>query len=214
MVRLLLIFAAAAAILVSVVLGVYVDNFGSKLSTSNSDWGTFGDYLGGVLNPVFALFAFFGALWSIGMQRKQLDQFLADKRGQEIMVVVKDIDERVSQLLQTEIGGMEGANVLRLHHMVSEAGRREDVHGSADSYFKFLQQAKIPGALIEAPVRVLKDQVAYMRRFLIKYPLDQNGEYTAIVEYYMQKTRPVAIMLNDVEGLPEDIRNFFELPEL
>jgi len=46
-------------IIVLVVLGFYIVNFHSGLSKENDVWGTFGDYVGGILNPVIAAFAFY-----------------------------------------------------------------------------------------------------------------------------------------------------------
>lgn len=44
------------------------------LSTSSSDWGTFGDYIGGILNPIMALFAFYWLTRSILIQKKELEE--------------------------------------------------------------------------------------------------------------------------------------------
>lgn len=41
------------------VVGFYLVNFHYGLSIENGDWGTFGDYFGGILNPIVALFAFY-----------------------------------------------------------------------------------------------------------------------------------------------------------
>ncbi|MCX6186954.1 MAG: hypothetical protein NTU43_08165 [Bacteroidetes bacterium] len=34
---------------------IYISKFGTIISNDKSDWGTFGDYLGGVLNPIIGL---------------------------------------------------------------------------------------------------------------------------------------------------------------
>lgn len=44
------------------------------LSTSSSDWGTFGDFIGGILNPIMALFAFYWLTRSILIQKKELEE--------------------------------------------------------------------------------------------------------------------------------------------
>ena len=43
----------------SFAVGCYVRQFGGDLSASHTRWGEFGDFLGGVLNPFFALIALF-----------------------------------------------------------------------------------------------------------------------------------------------------------
>lgn len=41
------------------VVGFYFAVFHNGLSEKNEVWGTFGDYVGGILNPVIAAFAFY-----------------------------------------------------------------------------------------------------------------------------------------------------------
>jgi len=51
----------------------YYNNFkNNKVSLSPSDWGAFGDYLGGTLNPLFGLITVILLLYTIHLQRKSL----------------------------------------------------------------------------------------------------------------------------------------------
>lgn len=53
--------------------GTWVGPQLSKLSTVESgNWGTFGDFIGGILNPIFALFAFYWLTYSVRLQIKEL----------------------------------------------------------------------------------------------------------------------------------------------
>jgi hypothetical protein len=45
---------------------------GAKLSKLSGDWGTFGDYFGGLLNPVVASFAFYWITKSFRLQKEEL----------------------------------------------------------------------------------------------------------------------------------------------
>ncbi|WP_460110355.1 hypothetical protein [Pseudomonas sp. S3_H04] len=73
------VFPFLALLMVAVVLYPYHQQFGF-LSGDRSDWGAFGDFFGGVLNPIFALFAFFAVLHSLRIQMKQIDQLSIDKK--------------------------------------------------------------------------------------------------------------------------------------
>lgn len=44
------------------------------LSESLEQWGTFGDFFGGILNPIFALFAFYWLTYSVRLQIKELKE--------------------------------------------------------------------------------------------------------------------------------------------
>jgi hypothetical protein len=45
-----------------------------SFSQSSGDWGTFGDFVGGVLNPLIAFFAFYWLTQSIKLQRQELGE--------------------------------------------------------------------------------------------------------------------------------------------
>lgn len=62
---------AGAALLVALLLA-YVLTFGINLSQKQETWGQFGDFLGGVLNPIFSFMALIGLLITIALQVRQL----------------------------------------------------------------------------------------------------------------------------------------------
>jgi hypothetical protein len=49
---------AAASVFVAGIFSFYFLTFHYELSSSNSDWGTFGDFIGGTLNPILSLHYF------------------------------------------------------------------------------------------------------------------------------------------------------------
>ncbi|TAK59810.1 hypothetical protein [Methylobacter sp.] len=55
------------------VVGFYFANFHNGLSRENGAWGTFGDYFGGILNPVIAAFAFYLIAKTYELQKKELE---------------------------------------------------------------------------------------------------------------------------------------------
>lgn len=65
---------ALALISLLVAIGVYRWQFGSSLSHASDEWARFGEYLGGVLSPLFSLFALVGVLWTVKQtQQQQID---------------------------------------------------------------------------------------------------------------------------------------------
>ncbi|HCU84862.1 putative phage abortive infection protein [Methylophilus sp. UBA6697] len=55
------------------VFGFYFYNFhGDLITTTNGEWGTFGDFVGGTLNPFFSFLSFIALLTTINLQRKEL----------------------------------------------------------------------------------------------------------------------------------------------
>ena len=49
-----------------------LDNFLAKLSNDPATWGTFGDYLGGTLNPIISFLALIGLLYTIHQQSQEM----------------------------------------------------------------------------------------------------------------------------------------------
>lgn len=62
--------AGVAAVALLVVPLVYFWNFSGILSSSQDVWGQFGDYFGGILNPVLSFCAFIALLYTIHLQVK------------------------------------------------------------------------------------------------------------------------------------------------
>lgn len=51
----------------------WLQYFFSNASNDPADWGTFGDFLGGTLNPIFGLLGFMALIRTLSLQRQQLD---------------------------------------------------------------------------------------------------------------------------------------------
>lgn len=68
------IYIAFAISIILIVLFSYICNFSSLgLSTNQAEWAQFGDYFGGVLNPILAFLAFLALLKTISLQSKAID---------------------------------------------------------------------------------------------------------------------------------------------
>jgi predicted RNase H-like HicB family nuclease/large-conductance mechanosensitive channel len=67
--------AVSFVILVAaIVFGIYFSKFHYGLSDDNGKWGTFGDYVGGMLNPIIAGFALYLIAESYKLQKKELEE--------------------------------------------------------------------------------------------------------------------------------------------
>jgi len=58
--------------LIIIVLSIYFINFHGQLHSDQGTWGTFGDFVGGTLNPVLAALAFYWLTSSIRLQLQEL----------------------------------------------------------------------------------------------------------------------------------------------
>lgn len=64
---------AIALFLLLIVLSVYIYNFNDGISHNKNDWGVFGDFIGGTLNPLFAFLSLFAIIYTIRIQTQELE---------------------------------------------------------------------------------------------------------------------------------------------
>lgn len=105
----------AIAIFAFIAISAYIINFGIipyledeklGLSSDSGDWGTFGDYIGGLLNPCIALFALYWLTSSIKTQVQELTetrrQFQQISDNQSAQTSLQNFESLFFQLLETK----------------------------------------------------------------------------------------------------------------
>ncbi len=225
--RIVLAAAITALLLVAATSASYVLVFGITLSRSREAWGQFGDYFGGVLNPLFALLAFLAVLWSIALQERELKETMArmaeqaasarqdqhrmheERLSQELLHVIRDIDRRLHNLLLTEVSPPGAEHRLTIAIMIAEAERISTTSGTSASLDAFVVQARTQGSLVEAPVREITYLVQSMRTFLEQYSKLKSGAYAPTIVYYAEKSTEPLYLLEYVGSVSEDMRRFF-----
>lgn len=86
-----IVFAITMAI---VVIIAYILNFNNQsISKDSGDWGTFGDFIGGTLNPTLAFLSFLALLQTIKIQSKEL------KKSSEALELSKEELAKSSEAL-------------------------------------------------------------------------------------------------------------------
>ena len=77
-IRPFLIAAIGAPLVVAL---IYVLNFSGGLSEEHDAWGQFGDYFGGLLNPIFGLLSFVALLLALVLQSRELHASMQELRA-------------------------------------------------------------------------------------------------------------------------------------
>jgi uncharacterized membrane protein len=101
--RWLLAIGAASAVGVQ---GMYLYKFGSwpiTLSNDPAAWGQYGDYIGGLLNPIFSSLAFSGLVVTIVLQARQIDEGKHHAELEEMQRVQSTVAARIDQLLTSSV---------------------------------------------------------------------------------------------------------------
>ncbi|WP_288400161.1 putative phage abortive infection protein [uncultured Acinetobacter sp.] len=74
-------------------------NLSNLTAVDSGDWGTFGDFIGGILNPIFALFAFYWLTYSVRLQIKELKDTRTElKKAADAQVEATKHQENIARL--------------------------------------------------------------------------------------------------------------------
>lgn len=92
------------ALLIISVISIYMYNFnyGMGFSKSTEIWGQFGDYLGGVLNPILTFLSIVLLIKSIDLQRKTNEDIIKENRRQEKLDYLKFFEVRFYSLIDAQ----------------------------------------------------------------------------------------------------------------
>ena len=140
--RLLWILGGAAVAAFLIVLGLYISYF-KNLSVTNDSatWGTFGDYLGGTLNPIISFLALIGLLYTIHQQaqemkatREELKQ-AAEQQRQQV-----EQQSRQSEIFNLQQFESTFFSLLEQHNKVIEKVETDiaKINGDIESRYKGL----------------------------------------------------------------------------
>jgi len=104
----------AGIIITGLSLTLYFITFHGGLAATDSPWGSFGSYIGGILGPFFSLFTLVGVLYTLYDQGRKLRESRKREReeatAREITYSLELIDRR---LLQRSDSGEVPARDLR-----------------------------------------------------------------------------------------------------
>lgn len=94
-----------AIIMFIIVISTYTINFyENTISKIPGDWGTFGDFMGGTLNPILAFLSFLALLQTIKIQGKEL------KKSSEALELSKDELSKSSKALEEQSASLKIQN--------------------------------------------------------------------------------------------------------
>ncbi|CQD42258.1 hypothetical protein [Yersinia mollaretii] len=71
-------------------------------SNEKGDWGTFGDFVGGVLNPILTFITIVMLINSLKLQREANEQLIKDEKRQEKDVLLKRFEDSFFNLISSE----------------------------------------------------------------------------------------------------------------
>ena len=197
------------------VILLYNMQFGFHPSKTKADWGTFGDYFGGVLNPVIGMLGFVGILNSLRMQQHQLVSMKRDQMAEEVLDAVKDIDARMTKALAVWVGAAPNGGPfakltdILVSHMAFEGRRGAKALGDSTAYADFIRTSNMAGSVNSVPVNEIRRLVIQLRDLVRHHPSHSRDEYSPVLFYYVNKAAELIPMLEDIGGLPAEVGAFY-----
>ena len=99
--------AWVAIILFVITTSLYFYNFHGVFSTLKSDWGTFGDFMGGTLNPLFAFLSLIAIIYTISIQTQELEY-----SREELKATKEELEKsRIAQEEQSDSFKMQNISI-------------------------------------------------------------------------------------------------------
>lgn len=193
---------------------LYNFQFGFHPSDDKGDWGTFGDYFGGVLNPIIGMLGFVGILNSLHMQQQQLASMKHDQMAEEVLDAVKDIDARMTKALAVWVGAASGGPFVKLtdvlvSHMAFEGMRGAKALGDSAGYTNFIKTCNMAGSVNSVPVNEIRSLVIQLRDLVRHHPGHSRDEYSPVLFYYVNKAAELMPMLEDIGDMPAQVTAFY-----
>jgi uncharacterized membrane protein len=207
------------AILVSATaLILYGITFPNWLSPSTSDWGLFGDYVGGTLGTVFAMLAFIGVLVTVYLQSEQLDTIKKQANIEELQRLLATLSGRIDERMDAPshplpprlaFAAQRAGSAVTLNFLISTAGTKAiDATGEFAAPILDEMQSDIIQA-IQHDVAVLCHELQQLVWCLEEFKV--AGGSGSVATFYERRYAVIVAWIDALELLSsERVRNYFK----
>jgi len=165
--------------LILVVLGLYFGNFHYGLSDKNDDWGTFGDYFGGILNPVLAAFVLYWIVETYKLQKTELQEtkrLINDQVKLAALTALLNSNLTRISLLKSERIELLNEIPVNLRHQATDTRSNEDMEPIDVGVEKSLSGEYFPRV---QKLREINGE--------IKSLIDENNELEEQIKVFLRK---------------------------
>jgi len=205
----------------------YFDDY--KIVANSTHWGQFGDFIGGVLNPVMGFLALLGLLWTIAQNQEELyltrkelrtsaealvqsnniaESNAADRakeeRKKDIYRMIKTIYEELKET-STTIDEEHMATTLEGLDCGSPIDLIRKIHLYPGTHEKGLEQFKGPYFTICR--QQLSTLLIELKIYLAEFKTLADDE--TITQYYIKRTAPIADILSVAGDLDAETASYF-----
>ncbi|WP_439531691.1 hypothetical protein [Marinobacter adhaerens] len=225
--RVLIVVAIVAAVILLVPIVGYVLMYGSSPVYSHEKWAQFGDFFGGLLNPLYAFLAFLALLYTINIQRTELKQARAEFRRsadaaqqqidhlklsakqEDLIRIIQLIDQEIGQLRQTLVSEPGTQPEITIDHIAHEVYRQSNGQLPTGAFAKFLNVAQTPGTVVEALYTQLTTAILELSSYLQEL---EGISYSqgSVVQYFKRKNERVVGLIRSAGGVDQQVLSYFQ----
>lgn len=222
----LALLGSIAVLLLAIPIVSYVANFGTAWSPSREAWGQFGDFFGGLLNPLFAMLAFFAVLYNVHLQAEQIavareefhesarttqaqiDALKEQRHREELLSVIGELVRAIESLYNEVVSPQGLSPVIQLHHVVHEGWRLRHASVKGGPFDDYVRNASTAGTLIQALHSRLQASADALAHFVVLFDKTYETD-SPVLAYYRRRFIGLGLLLEGVWGHKAETVAFF-----
>lgn len=193
---------------------VYYKHFYCKLGYPLSDdqavWGTFGDYIGGITNPIYAYLAFAGVVYALLLQRDQMEMMRQHRKLEDLGAIMESVSSTVHSALFEKMVTIKGkqCSVNDALLDISNVSLRAEIDPHGPDAMLYEDERTSVVVPIAYQLVYIQEQLGLLTNCLNMYVSD--GGPADIVGLYRARYKRVAFMIDQIRYLfDSDVRDFF-----
>lgn len=159
--------------IITLVLLLYFSNFHVSVSVENGDWGTFGDFFGGILNPVIASFALYWLITSVNLQIQELkktndalETTVETAQRQQNQVSIQNFESLFFQLLSTQNNITNNIQAGSSGTFIKLVGKELQNRELKESTLNYVKKFSMPERPAQKGKESIKDQIIFYKVFV------------------------------------------------
>jgi hypothetical protein len=185
------------------------------ISSNQGDWGTFGDFVGGVLNPIYAFLAFAGVVYTVLLQKDQIEIMKTQQKLDELQQLLLGVSSSIDKVLYEQKHKYRDVDtpVFNLLMAISNDSARLELDPSLPIRYVYRDTRESILNLISYNLVYIEEQLSHMVWCLQTY--NNNKGSKDIEEFYVGKYRNTVFMMKQMEYLHlKDVEDFFRADEV
>jgi len=185
------------------------------ISSNQGDWGTFGDFIGGILNPIYGFLAFAGVVYTVLLQKDQIEIATTQQKLNEIQQLIIGQAVALDKVLYEQKKNFRNneTSAFTMLRAISDDSLTIELDQSAPVSIVYRDTRESILNVISSDLIYVEEQLSHLMWCLEAY-INAKGN-SLIEEFYVGKYRHVVYMMKQIEYLHiDDVGKIFKAAEV